>query len=251
MPMAGVKEIRVETSFGPLTFGGAETNDCNITARITGQALRANTAEQLAEQTRIKLEMVGETLVVRAEKPKIKLTQSVAVGYDIIVPTRTNIAGKSSHGQIDLANIRGNVIARTSFGGLRADNITGKVQLETSYGKIDCNQIASPFFSARSSFGNIEVVFSEACPNDLSARMTTSYGDIEADIASNFAGKIAVETSFGKLKTEVPISVKGEISKKKFIGRVGRPVHAEPGQAVESGNGWIEIKTSFGSVTIR
>ena len=237
--MAETEQISIDTSFGEITITGAETNDCNVTAKITGQAPTDDEARSLAEQTHIKLETAGKTLVVKAEKPHVRNNRSIMISYNIIVPTKTGIKCKSSYGEIKLTNIRGNVIARTSFGDIVAENIAGWVRLDTSYGKVDCKKITCADFGANSSFGDIEVGFADACPNDLSAKITTSYGDIDADVPINFAGEVVIETSFGKIKTEVPILIKGDLGKTRLIGTVGE------------GNGKLNLKTSFGSVTIR
>ena len=237
--MAEAEQINVDTSFGEITVTGTETSDCNVTAKITGQAPTTDEAKSLAEQTHIKLETQGKTLVVRTVKPYIRNNRSVMVSYDIIVPTKTSIKCKSSYGEINLKNIRGNVIANTSFGDIVAEGITGWVRLDTSYGKVDCKEITCAAFAANSSFGDIGVVFANACPNDLKAKITTSYGSIDADVPINFAGEVAVETSFGKIKTEVPLLIKGDFGKTHLTGTVGE------------GNGKLDLKTSFGSVTIR
>jgi len=237
--MEGLELIRVETSFGNLKISGADTTDCNVTAGITGQAPTADEAKKLAEQTQIILETEGKTLVVKAEKPHLKRNRCIAVAYDIIVPKRTGINCKTSYGDIKLANIEGDIESNTSFGDVVAENISGRVQLDTSYGDIDCKQITSSDFSAKSSFGDIETVFSDSCPPALKAIITTSYGDIDMDVPLSFAGDIAVETGFGKIRTQLPISVKGEISKSRLTGKVGE------------GNGSLDLKTSFGSITIR
>lgn len=237
--MAEAEQISVDTSFGEITITGADTNDCNVTAKITGQAPTADEARSLAEQTHITLETEGKTLVVRAEKPHLRNNRSIPISYNIVVPTRTGIKCKSSYGEIKLTNIRGDVTAHTSFGDVVAENIAGRMQLNTSYGKVDCSKITCAEFEANSSFGDIEVSFSDACPSDLSAKITTSYGGIDADIPINFAGEVVIETSFGKIKTELPILIKGDLGRTRLTGTVGQ------------GNGKLNLKTSFGSVTIR
>jgi len=238
-PMNQARQISVDTSFGEITIIGAETNDCNVTAIITGQARTAAEAQSLAEQTHIKFRIEGNTLTIEAEKPSLKKNQSVLVGYNIVVPVATGIKCKSSYGKLNLSNIKATVIADTSFGDIKAEEITGWIKLNTSYGKVNCRKITCPEILANSSFGDIDVVFSDACPNDLKAKITTSYGSVDADVPINFAGQVIIETSFGKIKTEVPFVIKGEISKNRLEGTVG------------DGSGKLDLKTSFGSVTIK
>jgi len=78
--------------------------------------------------------------------------------------------------------------------------VVGKLQLNTSYGKIDCKQITCADISANSSFGDVLVRFSADCPPDLKARISTSYGDIDADVPLDFAGDVFIDTGFGKIK---------------------------------------------------
>jgi DUF4097 and DUF4098 domain-containing protein YvlB len=237
--MTGLERISVDTSFGDVKINGADTTDCNVTAKITGQAPTVEEAKQLAEQTQIKLETDGKTLVIRAQKPHLKHNRSIGIAYDITVPTKTATKCKTSFGGIELANIEGDVESHTSFGEIDAEEISGKMQLDTSYGKVNCRQITSSDFTAKSSFGDIEVAFSDSCPANMSAKITTSYGDIEMDAPSNFAGGVSVETSFGKIKTDLPILVKGEFGKDRLRGTVGE------------GPGSLDLKTSFGNVKIK
>ena len=238
-PMADIEQVSVDTSFGDIKIKGADTNDCNVSAKITVQAPTTDEAKSLAEQTKITLETQGKILFVRAQKPETKNNRSIAISYTIVVPKHTGIECKSSYGSIRLTNTIGDVTANTSYGNIDVENVSGKMQLNTSYGKVDCKQITCGEFAANSSFGDLKVVFSSACPNDLSAKISTSYGDVDVDVPLNFAGDVFIDTSFGKIKTDLAIVLKGELSKSHLAGIIGN-----------GGKGVLELKTSFGSVTI-
>jgi len=51
--------------------------------------------------------------------------------------------------------------------------------------------------------------------------------------------RIKIDTSFGSVKTELPITVKGDFGKTRFYGSIGQ------------GKGKIDLKTSFGSIKIK
>ena len=237
--MAGIKQIKVDTSFGDVKIVGSDTSECSVAAKITGNAPTKEEAKQLAEDTKIKFETEGATLVIKAEKPSHKNNRNVGVSYDIAIPTKTAIKCDTSFGVVELKNITGDIVANTSFGKIRADTIAGKINLDTSYGEVDCEQITTGDFYAKSSFGRMKINFSDDCPPDLKAKIETSFGEIDADIPSNFAGTVTVETSFGKIRTELPITVNGEIGNDHLKGTIGQ------------GNGSLDLKTSFGSVTIK
>ena len=238
-PMTGLERLSADTSFGDVKINGADTADCSVAAKITGNAPTTEEAKQLAEQTQIKLEPDGKTLVIRAAKPHLKNNRSIGVAYDITIPTKTCVNCKTSFGDIKLINIGGDIDSHTSFGDVDIEKISGKILLDTSYGDVDCKQIVSPDFSAKTSFGKIDIEFSDACPVDLKAKIETSYGDVKVGLPSSFAGRVSAETSFGKIETDLPILVKGAFGKDHLTGTVGQ------------GAGSLDLKTSFGSVKIK
>jgi DUF4097 and DUF4098 domain-containing protein YvlB len=238
-PATGIEQLSVDTSYGDIKIKGADTGDCNVSAKITAQAPNTNEAKSLAEQTKITLQVQGKALFVRAQKPEMKSSRSVAVSYTITIPKKIGLECKSSYGNIQLANIAGDVTAGTSYGDITVEAVTGKLRLNTSYGKVDCKQIVCTDFSANSSFGDVFAVFSNACPNDINVKIATSYGDIDADVPLDFTGDVSIDTSFGKIKTSIPIVIKGELNKSHITGTVG-----------QGGKGILELKTSFGSVKI-
>ncbi len=237
--MAGVEQIKIDTSFGSVKITGADTTECKAIATINGQAPTLEEARQLAEQTKITLFTEGKVMVFKVEKPSMNNNRSIGVSYDVTVPTRTGIKCETSFGNVELKNITGDIDAKTSFGKIYAENITGRVQLDTSYGEVDCKGITTGDFRANSSFGKMDIGFSDACPADIRARIETSFGEVEVSIPPNFGGDVAVETSFGSVKTELPITVKGDFGKTRFNGTIGQ------------GKGRMELKTSFGSIKIK
>jgi DUF4097 and DUF4098 domain-containing protein YvlB len=245
--MAGIKQLKVDTSFGEVKIIGSDTTECSVAARITGSAPTKEEARQLAEDTQIKLEPEGGTLVVKVEKPQVKNNRNVGVSFDITIPTKTAIKCETSYGDVELKNISGDVAAKTSFGKIRAENISGKIRLDTSYGEVDCEQITTGDFFAKSSFGKMDIDFADACPAELKAKIETSYGQIDLHPPKSFAGDITVETSFGKIKTDLPITVKGDLGKDRLRGTIGQPALS----GVEGGAGSLDLKTSFGNVEIK
>jgi len=173
------------------------------------------------------------------DKPSICGNRSIGVSYDVVVPVKTGVNCVTSFGEVKLKDVTGDVDVKSSFGKIKAENITGRIILETSYGEVDCRKITSGEFRAKSSFGKMDIEFSDACPADLKAYVETSFGEIIADIPKNFAGDVAVETSFGSIKTDLPITVKGDFGKDRLAGTIGQ------------GKGKIDLKTSFGSVKIK
>ena len=119
------------------------------------------------------------------------------------------------------------------------DVATQTASVSTSYGQITCRQITASDITAKSSSGSIEVICSEATPENVSASLVTSYGGIDFVGPANFAGQVDISTNYGSVRTDLPITISGEVSKKKLKGTVG------------SGNGRLYLHTSSGSIRIK
>ena len=70
-PMTGIEKLFVDTSYGDIKIKGADTNDCNVSAKVTAQSPDSNQAKSLAEQTKITFEKEANTIFIRAQKPAI------------------------------------------------------------------------------------------------------------------------------------------------------------------------------------
>jgi len=79
VPLDTGSTVVVQTSSGSITVTGADVTDCNVVAEIRVRALTEEEAKETAEQVKIVLEQVGNTLTVKAEKPPKKLKRSIAI----------------------------------------------------------------------------------------------------------------------------------------------------------------------------
>jgi len=191
--LASGSTLVAETSFGSVTITGADVTDCNVVAKICGRAPTEQGAQELAEQVKIKLEVVDDTLTVKAEKPPEERKRSISVSYNITVPRQTNIKCSSSYGEIDLTDINGSVDGRTSSGSISAENIEGPVILNTSYGSVKCRDISGDNVTIKSSSGSITAENIKG-----SAQLDTSYGSITCENMSD--GDLKLQTSSGKIR---------------------------------------------------
>ncbi|MHC4389130.1 MAG: DUF4097 family beta strand repeat-containing protein [Planctomycetota bacterium] len=237
-PMTNLQAIDVETGFGSIKVVGGDVTDCRVKADISAQAPTDEEAKQLAEEVKIKITPLGKTLNIAVDKPKTRNNCCIGVSFDIIVPQKTNIECSTSYGSIKLRDLHADINARTSFASIESEDTHGSVKLETSFGKIRCRNITSSDINAKSSFGEIDIACSPDTTPQVNADITTSYGDIDFKTPPGFVGQIDLETSFGSIKTDLPITVKGVISKDKIRGVIGE------------GDGKIRLETSFGSIKI-
>ena len=238
-PLEAGSIVIAQTSFGSIKVRGADVSDCNVTAKIRVQAPSEDEAKEIADQVEILLESDGKTLTIKVDKPKLGNNRSVGVSFDIIVPRKTQLDCSTSFGAIKFADIAGDVKGKTSYSSVDCRDVVGAIEVGTSYGNINCSGITSSDIVASSSFGNINIKCSEASDAELSAKITTSYGNIDFDGPNGFSGEVDLSTSFGAIKTDIPVTVKGSLSRDRVKGRVG------------DGGGKLSLKTSFGSIRIR
>jgi DUF4097 and DUF4098 domain-containing protein YvlB len=193
VPLNPGSNLHVETSLGSIIVTGGDVNECSVIATIVGRAPTEEEAQLLAEQVKIELETVGDTMTVKAEKPPRKNKCSVSISYDITVPKQTNIECASSYGSIEISNINGKTSGKTSSGSIEAKNIEGSANLDTSYGSVKCRNITADNITVKSSSGSITAEILKG-----STQLTTSYGSITCTDMSG--GDIKLKTSSGAIK---------------------------------------------------
>jgi DUF4097 and DUF4098 domain-containing protein YvlB len=192
-PLNPGSNLHAETSLGSIVVMGGDVNECSVIATIVGRAPTEEESQLLAEQVKIELETIGDTMTVKAEKPPKKNRCSISISYDITVPKQTNIECASSYGSIEVSNINGKTSGKTSSGSIEAKNIEGSTNLDTSYGSVKCRNVTADNITVKSSSGSINAEIIKG-----SAQLTTSYGSITCTDMSG--GDIKLKTSSGAIK---------------------------------------------------
>ncbi len=235
-PLGPGSTVVAQTSSGSITITGADVTDCNVVAQIRVQAPTEQEAREIAEQVKIKLEPLGQTLTVKAEKPPKKRKCSISISYDITVPRQTNVECASSYGAIKLTNIDGNVKGKTSSGSITAEDIQGSAQLDTSYGSITCRDISGGDVKLKTSSGNIKL--SKASFGDCDVH--TSYGSITADELKGSSLKL--HSSSGSINVTETSADSADIST--AYGRITCRQITTTDLTAKSGSGNIDIVCS-------
>ncbi len=163
-----------------------------------------------------------------------------------------NVDADTSGGGITLREIQGDVRADTSGGGVEATGITGSVKAESSGGSIELERVSGDIDAdtsgggirileaggrvvADTSGGGIEASFVRG--NSRGGSLSTSGGGIEVSIDPG--ADLAIEASGNAVKTDLPLAVRGEISRGNLSGTLGK------------GGNTLRLHTSGGSVRIQ
>jgi DUF4097 and DUF4098 domain-containing protein YvlB len=274
-PLAAGSTVVVKTSSGSVTITGADVAECSVTAEICGRAPTEEEALELAEQVEIKLEKVGDTLTVKADKPTTRNNRSISISYAIIVPRQTNVKCSSSYGAIKLNDINGSVNGRTSSGSIAAENIEGPTDLDTSYGSITCKEISNGDIKLKTSSGSIKLFDASFGVCDVH----TSYGSIRSDrlegdsiklhsgsgsidVTDTVADKANVSTSYGRITcrqiTTNDLTAKSSSGSIEVVCSDSTPAEIAASLVTSYGSinfvappdfaGMVDMSTSYGSI---
>jgi len=227
-----------QTHNGSITITGADVTDCNLTATITARAITEEDAKKLAERTTIKLESWGDKLTTKIDTPTFRFNQSVSVSLDVTVPNNTDLELTTHNGSIRITDITGRLNATTHNGKVTAEQISGTTELRTHNGSVICREISGDT-QLKTHNGNVKLYYSEAAPSVCNISLITYNGGIDLTTPSNFSGEVDASTHNGSINTELPITVKGKVSRRKLTAKIG------------AGQGKLHLETHNGSIKIR
>jgi len=209
-----------QTHNGSIAITGGEVVDCNVVARITARGTTEEEAKRIAEETKLKLEAFGKKLTFKIVKPTFVANPSVSVSLKATVPNKTDLELVTHNGSVDISNIVGQIDSTTHNGDIVCKEIAGDVKLRTHN-------------------GSIKAYYRKSARPICNASIVTHNGGINFIAPLNFSATIQASTHNGSIKTDFPIVIVGEITKRKLMGTIG------------SGEGKLDLKTHNGSITIK
>lgn len=228
--------LDAQTSNGNISVQGQDTTTCTVTAHITARARTQEEAQSLADGTQILLELSDMGMTVDIKKPDSELAKHISVSLDITMPGQNKLNLKTSNGNIQVSKVSQKIDLGTSNGNVTLTDTAGPVNARTSNGNVRCVNTQNDIH-ARSSNGNIEVAFDKTAAASV-IDLETSNGSITLRPGENFSAKIDASTSNGKVISDRPITVQGELSKTSIRGTIG------------DGQGNCRLHTSNGSIRI-
>ena len=250
-PMEAGGQFATKTHNGEIKVTGAQTEKCDITAKITARADTTENAKKLAEQVKIKFERSGDKLTSKIEKPKyvgvsLYITLPKQTGLDLITHNGAivinqidgDIEARTHNGAVRAGGINGSVVLTTHNGEIRCDGVLGDAKLQTHNGGINCNGVTGKVELSTHN-GGAKVVYSEDAAPAVNASLTTHNGGIELKTPKGLSAKVEASSHNGSVHTDIPITVVGKIRKNKLNGTIG------------SGEGHLFLKTHNGSINIK
>ncbi len=237
-PLPNGSTFAAQTHNGSITIDGAEVADCNLTATITAQAVTEQEAQKLAEETKVTLEPFGDKLTAKIETPTIMRNCSVSVSFKGTVPNKTNLELITHNGAVKITGITGQLNATTHNGEVAITQVAGTAKLKTHNGSITCKEVSGDA-NLETHNGSVKVFYSENAQSVCDVSAITHNGGVEFVAPPNFSAAIEASTHNGSIKTDLPITLIGEVGKGKLTGTIGK------------GEGKLYLQTHNGSINIK
>ncbi|MEZ5331969.1 MAG: DUF4097 family beta strand repeat-containing protein [Thermoanaerobaculia bacterium] len=143
---------------------------------------------------------------------------------------------RSSGGDLRIGDVDGRVDALTSGGDVRIDRAGGDVTASTSGGNITVGEVRGAI-DARTSGGDVIATLTTQPESDC--RLSTSGGSVEVRLAAGIGAEVDAYTSGGELELDVPVTVRGKLSKSRVEGRVN------------GGGPLLTLRSSGGDIVVR
>ncbi len=140
------------------------------------------------------------------------------LSYEVWVPNGSNIKMDANNGSISVDNVRGQIRFHTSNGSVRLADVGGDVDGATTNGSVAVELAGSGW-------------------NGSGLHVETTNGSVKLDLPENFSAQIQASTVNGRVHSDFPVTVSGDIGKSMSF-------------QLGSGGPTIEARTVNGSVHI-
>jgi DUF4097 and DUF4098 domain-containing protein YvlB len=215
--LASVGRLSVEGHNGGATVKGWLRSDVLVRARVDSQAETQGAADLLAGK--IFVDSGGGQ--VRATGPDTNNDHSSwSVSYEIFVPQTSDMTVTTHNGGITITDVRGQIRFEGHNGGVNLKRVAGEVGGETHNGGIEV-ELVGPNFEGRQ------------------MEISTYNGGITMTMPANYSAHVQAETSSGRIQSEFPVTVTGEVRPQKLdtnIGAGGPLIH------LTTHNGMVSLK---------
>jgi len=204
---AGGEDITAETRFGALSVENLAGRDIRLrTENGVTDSVGVNTARELTIESQfggISLENFrAGSLKVANRNGNIDIVDGTISG-----PLTLNTS---------FASITLEAVSAESYtvegrnGDIRLDNIQGNIRVTNRFGQIVINQAEDAVLDIENANG--EIYFSGSLDNTVDHRVTTSFGSIGLSIPADSALDLDLQTRFGDIDSEMPVTMTGSLS---------------------------------------
>lgn len=194
---------------------GAARADTLVRARVVATADTQAEADALAREVKVSTEG-GKVTATGPERTTGR--RGWHVSFEVWVPTRADVAARTTNGGISIANVSGTVGFDAVNGGVTLSRVSGDVRGKTVNGRVTVELEGDRWEGA-----------------GLDARTTN--GGVRLKVPDGYSCQLAVNTVNGGVHTDFPLTVQGRLGKQIDLplGKGGAPVR------ISTTNGGIHL----------
>ena len=253
-------QFNTKTHNGYIRIKGTETNQCSVTAKISGWGNSIERAQELCEAVKVRFENVDGNLTLVSDKPITSGNEGTGVALDITLPVSTGLGLGTHNGEVRINNTAGDVKAETHNGQITIENLDGNIDVLTHNGAVRCRQVVGnsklrthngeirmDFAQgtqtgancyAETHNGSVNISYPDGSENPVDVKAVTHNGSVNFNPPANYSASVTANTHNGSIHSHLPVTVVGEINKRKLNGTIG------------TGQGKLHLETHNGSITI-
>jgi DUF4097 and DUF4098 domain-containing protein YvlB len=144
---------------------------------------------------------------------------------------------KTSFGLVQAASVAGSLEVENSNGAVHAADVKGPATVRTSFAAVVLSGVEGPVVDVRNQNGSVEVegTAGRACTR---VTLSTSFAPIRVRLPEGTGYDVTARTSFGSIRSEMPLTASGTIGADSLNGRIGAGGCA---LSLTDSNGNIEI----------
>jgi DUF4097 and DUF4098 domain-containing protein YvlB len=217
-----------------VTIDGDYKRNNSIFSWVSGKRLKVKFRIRVPKKYNLELKTSGGSIKVREIDGNVKAkTSGGSLKFDYVKGT---LRGRTSGGSIYLEGCDGDVEVNTSGGSIRLGQVKGEVKAHTSGGSIKVKEVMGTI-KASTSGGSVSAYISKQPQGNC--KLTTSGGSVTVHLSDGIKVDVDAKTSGGRVHTEFPVTVQGELSKRKLQAKVN------------GGGPELYLRTSGGSIRIK
>ncbi|MBC6699209.1 DUF4097 family beta strand repeat-containing protein [Hymenobacter puniceus] len=188
-------DARLNGSISVRSWSGAV-----VRVRALVQASSGELAAAWALAANVRISTTGHQ--VQAARPNGSL-DDWAVSYEVLVPTRTNIALHATNGSLHLENVQGTITFETTNGSVRLLNLAGDVRGKTTN-------------------GSIALTLSGSTWDGTGFDVKTTSGSIRCQLPATYAATLTARTTNGRVTAKLAPATRKQLLPRSLIATFGK-----------------------------
>jgi DUF4097 and DUF4098 domain-containing protein YvlB len=181
----------------------------------------------------------------------------VSTSFWLTVPKKSDLDMNTTNGKVEISDIEGKILSRSTNGSVYVRNVVGSTESKTTNGNISAVDLRGDAV-AKTTNGKINMrridgrINAKSTNGEIYAEVVgitkgkdmefiTTNGSVKVLLPKDINADLEAKTNNGRIYTEYPITMAGEISKKHITGKLN---DGGPLIYIETTNGGIEILES-------